>query len=95
MRSDYHIILKNVQSLFSDQRILALDVHLDAIRFDICCITETWTRDDEDHFMTPSNHEVFLSGGTPDGHKGDGIIINSKIRSDITNVKFVAIHCRL
>ena len=31
----------------------------------------------------------------PDGHKGVGVIINSKIRNDIANVKFVAIHCRL
>ena len=45
--------------------------------------------------MTPSNYEVFLSGGAPDGHKGVGVIINSKIRGDITNVKFVAIRCRL
>ena len=93
MRSDFHIILKNVQSLFSDQRIVALDVGLDAIRFDICYISETWTRDDEEHFTTPSNHDVFLSGGAPDGHKGVDIIRNPKIRVDITNVKFVAIHC--
>ena len=31
MRSDLHIIFKNVQSIRSDQRILALDVDLNAI----------------------------------------------------------------
>ena len=82
MRSDFYIILNNVQSVFSDQRLLALYVDLDAIRFDICRIAETWTRCDEKHFMTP-------------GNKGVGIIIKSKIRSDITSVKFVTIHCRL
>ena len=84
-----------MQSLFSDRRILALDVDLDAMSFDICCISETWTRDDEERFMTPNNHKVFSSGGAPDGHKGDGITINSKTRNDIANMTFFAIHCRL
>ena len=78
MRSDFYIILQNVQSLFSDQRILGLDVDLHTIRFDICCITETWARHSEEHFMIPSNHEVFLSGGALDGHKGVNVIVNFK-----------------
>ena len=41
MRFDFHIILKNVQSLFSDLCILALNVDLNTTSYDICCITET------------------------------------------------------
>ena len=95
MRSDLHIIFKNVQSIHSDQRILALDVDLNAITFDICCVAESWTREDEVHFSTPGNHSLYLSGGAPDGHKGVGIIINSKILKDISDIAFSAIHCRL
>ena len=68
-----------MQSIRSDQRILALDVDLNAITFDICCIAETWTCEDEEQFSSPGNHDMYLSGGAPDGHKGIGITINSKI----------------
>ena len=85
IRSYIYMILKNVRSLFSNERILALDVDLNAIRFNICCIIEIWTHDDEKHFMTRNNYEVLLSRSAPDAHKGNNIIINSKIRNDIMN----------
>ena len=73
MRFDFRIM-----NLFSDQRMLAFDVNLDATSFNICCITEIWTCDDAEHFMTPSTFEVFLSGSASDSRKGLGIIIISK-----------------
>ena len=47
----FNIILRNVRSILSDQRILLLHVNLHAICFHICSITETWTCHDAEQFM--------------------------------------------
>ena len=92
---ELHIVFKNVQSLFSDQRFLAFDIDLNALDFSICAIAETWTKNTDEHFATASGHDVYLSGGAPDGHKGVGFVICNKIRSQLSSIMFRAIHCRL
>ena len=69
MRFDLHVILKRALNRFSSERILPLDVDLNAIGFCICCITETWKHGVEKHFMSPSNHKVYLLGRVPDSNK--------------------------
>ena len=92
---ELHIVFKNVQSSFSDQRLLAFDIDLNALDFHICAIAETWTTNTDEHFATASGHDVYLSGGAPDGHKGVGFVICNKIRSQLTSIIFRSIHCRL
>ena len=84
-----------MQSLFSEQRLLAFDIDSNAIDFHICAIVETWTKHADEYFAIASGHDVYLSGGAPDEVKDVGFVICNEIRSEMFSIICRAIHCQL
>ena len=86
---DLHVFSKNLQSIRQQHRFDDFVCELDALDFEIGCITETWRRDFEETLQTPHGNKIFMSSCGANS-RGVGICLHKQFLQNVQEVSFHA-----